>query len=48
MRIIVREFSVRHRVSVRLYPERVVVVADHDVIAEHPRAVDRDQVSYDW
>ena len=37
-----------HRVSVRLYPERVVVVADHDVIAEHPRAVDRDQVSYDW
>jgi transposase len=37
-----------HRVSVRLYPERVVVVADHDVIAEHPRAVDRDHVSYDW
>jgi transposase len=37
-----------HRVSVRLYPDRVVVVADHDVIAEHPRAVDRDQVSYDW
>ena len=37
-----------HRVSVRLYPERVVIVADHDVIAEHPRAVDRDQVSYDW
>jgi transposase len=37
-----------HRVSVRLYPERVVIVADHDIIAEHPRAVDRDQVSYDW
>jgi hypothetical protein len=37
-----------HRVSVRLYPERVVIVADHDVIAEHPRAVDRDQVSYNW
>jgi transposase len=37
-----------HRVSVRLYPERVVIVGDHDIIAEHPRAVDRDQVSYDW
>jgi hypothetical protein len=37
-----------HRVSVRLYPERVVIVADHEAIAEHPRAVDRDQVSYDW
>jgi transposase len=37
-----------HRVSVRLYPERVVVVADHDVIVEHPRAVDRDHVTYDW
>jgi hypothetical protein len=32
-------------VSVRLYPERVVIVADQDVVAEHPRAVDRDQVS---
>jgi hypothetical protein len=37
-----------HRVSVRLYPERVVIVADQDVIAEHPRAVDRDHVVYDW
>jgi transposase len=37
-----------HRVSVRLYPERVVVVANHEVIAEHPRAVDRDHVVYDW
>jgi hypothetical protein len=36
------------RVSVRLYPACVVIVADHDIIAEHPRAVDRDQVSYDW
>ena len=36
------------RVSVRLYPERVVVVADQQVIAEHPRAVDRDHVVYDW
>jgi hypothetical protein len=37
-----------HRVSVRLYPERVVIVGDHDIIAEHRRAVDRDQVTYDW
>jgi transposase len=37
-----------HRVSVRLYPERVVIVADQHVIAEHPRAVDRDHVVYDW
>jgi hypothetical protein len=36
------------RVSVRLYPERVVIVADHDIIAEHPRGVDRDHVSYTW
>jgi len=37
-----------HRVSVRLYPERIVIVADQHVIAEHPRAVDRDHVVYDW
>ncbi len=37
-----------HRVSVRLYPERVVVVADQQVVAEHARAVDRDHVVYDW
>ena len=37
-----------HRVSVRLYPERVVIVADQHVVAEHPRATDRDQVVYDW
>ena len=37
-----------HRVSVRLYPERVVVVADQAVVAEHPRATDRDQVVYAW
>lgn len=37
-----------HRVSVRLYPERVVIVADQSVVAEHPRAVDRDHVVYDW
>jgi hypothetical protein len=37
-----------HRVSVRLYPERVVIVADHHVVAEHTRATDRDQVVYAW
>ena len=37
-----------HRVSVRLYPERVVVVADQGIVAEHPRASDRDHVVYDW
>ncbi len=37
-----------HRVSVRLYPEWIVVVADQAVVAEHPRATDRDQVVYAW
>ena len=37
-----------HRVSVRLYPDRVVIVADPGVVAEHGRGVDRDQVTYDW
>jgi transposase len=37
-----------HRVSVRLYPERVVIVSDQAAVAEHPRATDRDQVVYDW
>ena len=36
------------RVSVRLYPERVVIVADQAVVADHPRLLDRDRVSYDW
>jgi hypothetical protein len=37
-----------HRVSVQLYPERVVIVGDQEVIAEHPRAGERDHVVYDW
>jgi transposase len=37
-----------HRVSVRLYPERVVIVGDEAVIAEHARAGERDHVVYDW
>ena len=36
------------RVSVRLYPERVVIVAEQQVVAAHARAVDRDHVVYDW
>ncbi len=34
--------------SSRLYPSRVVVVADETTIASHERLFDRDQVSYDW
>ena len=37
-----------HRASARLYPERIVVVADQSVVAEHVRAFDRDHVIYDW
>lgn len=37
-----------HRVSVRLYPERIVIVGDEAVIAEHPRVTERDRVIYDW
>jgi hypothetical protein len=36
------------RASVRLYSERVVVVADQQMLAEYPRATDRDHVVYDW
>lgn len=37
-----------HRVSVRLYPNQVVMVADDVVIASHPRQADRNQISFDW
>lgn len=37
-----------HRVSVWLYPERIAVTAEHQVVAEHRRALDRDQAVYDW
>jgi transposase len=37
-----------HRVSARLYPERIVVVSEQSVVAEHVRALDRDHVIYDW
>jgi hypothetical protein len=36
------------RVSVRLYPERVLIVTDSGVVAEHARAVHRDHVVCDW
>ena len=32
----------------RLYPERIVVIADQQVVAEHRRALDRDHIIYDW
>ena len=36
------------RVSTRLYPSRVVVVANDVVIASHERCTDRGQLRYDW
>ena len=35
-------------VSTRLYPNRVCVVADDAVVAEHDRLLDRRQTRYDW
>ena len=35
-------------VSSRLYPSRIVVIADDTMIASHERLFDRDQVSFDW
>jgi len=35
-------------VSSRLYPSRIVVIADETMIASHERLFDRDQVSFDW
>ena len=37
-----------HMVSTRLYPSRVVVVADDKIVASHARLSDRGQTSYDW
>ena len=36
------------RVSTRLYPERISVVAADAIIASHARINDRDQICYDW
>ena len=35
-------------VSTRLYPMRVVVVANDEVVAQHERLTDRGQTRYDW
>ena len=37
-----------HRVSVHLYPERIVVCAEQHIVAEHARCLDRDQFVYNW
>jgi transposase len=37
-----------HMVSTRLYPTRVVVVAEDQIVASHARLADRGQTSYDW
>lgn len=37
-----------HKVSVRLYPERLDPVADDVRVASHARLFDRDQARYDW
>jgi transposase len=41
------EFAGQH-LSTRLYPNRVNVVAEDNVIASHDRLTDRGQISYDW
>jgi hypothetical protein len=37
-----------HLVSTRLYPGRIVVVADDTVVATHQRLSERGQTRYDW
>jgi len=37
-----------HKVSVRLYLERVRAIADQHVVADHRRALDRDHIIYHW
>jgi transposase len=37
-----------HRVGVRLYPERIAICNGAQIVAEHPRCLDRDQTLYDW
>ena len=40
--------QVGQMVSVRLYPQRVEVVAGEILVASHERLLDRDQTRYDW
>lgn len=37
-----------HLVSTRLYPNRVDVVAQDNIVASHTRLINRGQTSYDW
>jgi hypothetical protein len=37
----------RH-VAIHLYPDRIEVCCENDIVACHRRLLDRDQVSYDW
>ena len=41
------EFAGR-QVSTRLYPDRVVIVAEDTIVASHGRLTERDQICYDW
>jgi transposase len=38
----------RSTVSTRLYPDRVVIVADEHIVAEHPRQIGKGSTVYDW
>jgi hypothetical protein len=38
----------RQTVSTRLYPQRVVIVADERVVAEHVRLSGKGRTAYDW
>jgi hypothetical protein len=37
-----------HKVSTRLYPNRVSIVADDAIVASHERLICRGRISYDW
>jgi hypothetical protein len=39
---------VGHRVSTRLYPDRVEIAADEAIVASHERLANRGHISYDW
>jgi hypothetical protein len=36
------------RISARLYPERVEIVSEDEIVASHPRLPNKGQVHYDW
>lgn len=37
-----------HRVSARLYPTQVAIVADDTIVARHERLTERHQIGFDW